>query len=117
MRSLEHRGWANAREVERLVGKLTHLFLIQRLALSIFAAVYAFAQKCGHRRARLRPSVLRELRTAIALVPLVRSDLSRPVADLLLQTDASNNGTGVVKTRDVPHRRRMHAASLGATRS
>ena len=105
VRSLEHRGWANAREVERLVGKLTHLFLIQRLALSIFAAVYAFAQKCGHRRARLWPGVLRELRTAIALVPLVRSDLSRPVADLLLQTDASNNGTGVVYTRDVPHRK------------
>ena len=104
VRSLECRGWAKAREVERLVGKLTHLFLIQRFALSTFAAVYAFAQKCGHRRARLWPSVLRELRTAVALVPLVRSDLTRPVAELLLQTDASNNGTGVVYTRDIPHR-------------
>ena len=104
VRDLERRGWAKPREIERLVGKLTHLFLLHRLALSAFAAVYAFAQKCGDRRARVWPSVLRELRTAIALVPLVRSDLSRPVAEVLVQTDASNSGTGVVYTRDVPHR-------------
>ena len=92
----------HTREVERLVGKLTHLFLIHRLALATFAAVYAFAQKCGHRRARLWPSVLRELRVAVALVPLVQSDPTRPVAELLVQTDASDNGTGVVYTREVP---------------
>ena len=94
VRNLERRGWANAREVERLVGKLTHLFLIQRFALSTFAAVYAFVQKCGDKRARLWPSVLRELRTAVALVPLVRSDLSRSVAEMLLQTDASKKRNG-----------------------
>ena len=104
VRSLERRGWAKRREVERLVGKLTHLFLIQRFALSVFAAVYAFAQKVGHKRARLWPSVLRELRAAIAVVPLVRSDLTRPVADVLVQTDASQTGGGVVYTRRVPHR-------------
>ena len=103
VRDLERRGWALPREVERVVGKLTHIFLIQRFALSTFAAVYAFAQKCGHRRARLWPSVLHELRIAIALLPLVRSDLSRPVAEVLVQTDASDNGAGVVYTRDVPH--------------
>ena len=70
VRDLERRGWARPREVERLVGKLTHLFLVHRLALATFAAVYAFAQKCGNRRARLWPSVLRELRVAIALVYL-----------------------------------------------
>ena len=59
VRNLERRGWAHPREVERLVGKLTHLFLIHRLALATFAAVYAFVQKCGNRRARVWPSVLR----------------------------------------------------------
>ena len=104
VRSLERRQWARPREVERLVGKFTHLFLLQRFALATFAAVYAFAQKVGHRRARLWPSVLRELRTALAIVPLVRSDLTRPVAEVTLQTDASAAGTGVVYTRAVPHR-------------
>ena len=104
VRDLERRGWAFPREVERVVGKLTHIFLLQRFALSTFAAVYAFAKKCGHRRARLWPSVMRELQLAVALVPLVRADLSRPVADVLVQTDASDNGQGVVYTYEVPHR-------------
>ena len=66
---LERRGWAFLREIERVVGKLTHIFWIQRFALSTFAAVYAFAQKCGNRRGRLWPSVLRELRIPLDLVP------------------------------------------------
>ena len=89
VRSFQRRGWAKPREVERLVGKFTHIFLLHRLSLSVFAAVYAFGQKVGHKRARLWPSVLRELRTAVALVLVVRSDLTRPVADVLVQTDAS----------------------------
>ena len=64
VRDLERRGWAKPREIERLVGKLTHLFLLHRLALSVFAAVYAFAVKCGNRRARVWP---RESRTLSAL--------------------------------------------------
>ena len=105
VRSLEQRGWARPRKLERLVGKLTHIFLIQRFALSVFAAVYAFGQQVGHRRARLWPSVLRELRVAVALDPLVGSDLTRSVAEVLLQSNASDNRTGVVYTREVPHRR------------
>ena len=50
-----------------MVGKFTHLFLLQRFALSTFAAVYAFAQKVGHKRARVWPSVLRELRATLAI--------------------------------------------------
>ena len=69
VRDLERRGWAFPRQVEKVLGKLTHIFLLQRFALSVFAAVYAFAKKCGHRRARLWPNVLRELRLAIALAP------------------------------------------------
>ena len=45
---LERRGWAFLREIERVVGKLTHIFLIQRFALSTCAIVHAFAQKCGN---------------------------------------------------------------------
>ena len=107
VRSLEHRGWANAREVERLVGNLTHLFLIQRLALSIFAAVYAFAQKCGHRRARLWPSVLRELRTAIALVPLARRQPPRPRPRLARIFECSGDfivGTRFLRLKEVVSR-------------
>ena len=79
VRSLERRMWAQPREVERLVGRFTHWILLHRAALSIFNAVYAFATKVGERRARLWPSVLRELQRVLAVLPLVRSDLARPL--------------------------------------
>ena len=103
VRSLERRMWAQPREVERLVGRFTHWFLLHRAALSIFNAVYAFATKVGERRARLWPSVLRELQRALAVLPLVHSDLARPAARTLIQTDACDTGGAVVYTRAVPH--------------
>jgi len=102
VRLLEVRRWAGPREVEKLTGQFTHAFLLHRPALSIFSAVYAFGRKLGHRRARLWPSVLREFRSALALLPLVRSDLSRPTSPVLIQTDASDHGGGVVYTTSVP---------------
>ena len=100
--SLERRGWAQPREIERLVGKFTNLFLLHRLALSVFSAVYAFARKAGARHARVWPSVLREVRRALTLVPVACADLGRPVADVLLQTDACDNGAATVYTSHVP---------------
>jgi integrase len=102
VRELCRRGWAQPREVERILGKFTHLYLLHRPALAVFSAVYAFARKLGHRRARLWPSVRRELRRALALLPLVRAELDRPVCPRLVQTDASSHGAGVVYTSDVP---------------
>ena len=48
--------------------------------------------------------MLAELEQALALVPLVRSNLARPVATTLLQTDASDTGAAAVYTDAVPHR-------------
>ncbi len=96
------RGWAQPREVERMVGKLTHIFLLCRLALSVFSSVYAFARQVGHVRANLWPSVRLELRVALAILPLVRADVSRPVAPILVQTDASSTGEAAVYTSAVP---------------
>ena len=65
--ALRRRGWASPREVEALVGRFTHAFLLHRPALSIFSAVYAFAEKVGNRAARVWPSVLAELQLALAI--------------------------------------------------
>ena len=48
------------------------------------------------------PSVRRELVRALALLPLVRAELDRPVCPRLVQTDASARGAGVVYTTEVP---------------
>ena len=94
--ALDRRGYAQPREVESIVSAMTHAMLLHRLSLSVFGAVYAFAQKCGSRTVRVWPSVLTELRRALAILPLVRADLGRPVSELLLQTDACETGGGVV---------------------
>ena len=99
---MERRGFARPREVERVLGKFTNLFLLHRLSLAIFSSVYAFVRKLGARTARLWPSVLRELQRALALLPLIRAELDRAVAPVLLQTDASATGFGVVYTHSIP---------------
>ena len=97
-------GWARPREVERLVGKLTHWLLLHRPALALLNAVYAFCHTDSpDRPRRLWPSVKQELSDAVAVLPLVRSDLSRPVAEQLLQTDACDTSAAVVYTDTVEH--------------
>ena len=43
--ALRRRRWARPREVEAIVGRFTHAFLLHRPAFSVFSAVYAFAEK------------------------------------------------------------------------
>ena len=101
--ALRRRSWARPREVEALVGRFTHAFLLNRPALSVFSAVYAFAEKVGDRAARVWPSVIAELQLALDILPMVRADLERPVAPLLIQTDACDEGAAAVYTYAVPH--------------
>ena len=97
-------GWARPREIESLVGKLTHWLLLHRPALALFNAVYAFCHTDSPERPRrLWPSVRQELLDAVAVMPLVRSDLSRPVSEHLIQTDACDTGAAVVYTNTVAH--------------
>ena len=61
-------GWARPREVERLVGKLTHWLLLHRPALALLNAVYAFCHTDSpDRPRRLWPSVKQELSDAVAV--------------------------------------------------
>ena len=97
-------GWARPREVERVVGKITHWLLLHRPSLALLNAVYAFCRSDSpDRPRRLWPAVREELEDVIAVMPLVRSDLSRPVAELLVQTDACDTGAAVVYTKTVGH--------------
>jgi hypothetical protein len=96
------RQWVRPREVASLVGRFTNLFLLHRPALAIFSCVYIFIQRVGNRTARLWPSVARELQLAIALLPIVRASVSRPVHPYVLQTDASPEGSAMVYSSAVP---------------
>ena len=96
------RGWTYAREIDSLIGRFTNVFLLHRFSLAIFSAAYVYIKRVGARRARLWPSVARELRLAADLLPLVQADVSRPCLPCLIQTDASPSGSGMVYSSDVP---------------
>ena len=102
-RDLLARGWAFPREVERICGQFTNVFLLHRTSLSVFSCVYIFGRRMGDRCAKLWPVAARELRLALAILPMVVADVSRPVSPTLIQVDACPKGGAVVYTKSVRH--------------
>ena len=62
------RGCASEDEISSLVGHFTFRALVRRELLATFSAAYAFSQRGGRLRRRLRVSVIRELRVAASLI-------------------------------------------------
>jgi len=82
-----------------LVGSWTWFMLIHRPLLSVFRSVYRFICCAGNETWSLWPSVVRELRTAIGLAPLLNVNLSASFFERVPAHDASEVGAGVVATR------------------
>jgi len=117
------RGEAGGRELSSLVGKWTWAMLPRRPALATFNAVYHFARKANSHKLRLWPTVKRELRVAMGLVPVLYADIKAPWAPLIVATDASEFGQGIVarpaepaeSEREVPLTRKSPATKLPHT--
>ncbi len=84
-------------QLGRIIGHVTHRFLLKRPLLSSICHCYAFMAKVGGRLVEPWPSVLQELRTIKALLPFVYADLRLPVHDTVRMYDASLSGYGVVE--------------------
>lgn len=84
-------------EMLHLLGHSTYLFLFNRPLLSIFRHLYGFASKMGSTRGKLWDSCVCECWWARNLVCLSRSDLRRSRSSLVLCSDASEDGFGVMK--------------------
>eukprot|EP00959_Pyramimonas_sp_CCMP1952_P364545 7634027-Pyramimonas_sp.AAC.1 len=63
--------------------------MLRRELLSCFRAVYALIEKNPDSPSKLRPAVLRELRWAQALLPLLECDLAKPWGPRAYARDAS----------------------------
>lgn len=105
------RGSATGNELRAVVGKWLWSMLLRRPALAVFSSAFTF---CNHvrRRAPLWHSVTRELVTALGLLPLLVARLSAPWARVVLATDASDSGLGVVSAQCEPEVCRTLAAEL-----
>ena len=90
------------REVEILVGHLTHLLTLRREMLSIFSSVYVFIRESYLRRQPLWGSVFLELRWIYALLPTITAELSLEWSPTVLCYDASPWGFGVVASDMTP---------------
>lgn len=104
-RNLASEGRGTPNSVASVVGQLTYAALACRPALSAFSAVYRFLKRYAEERFQqqvLWPSVCRELECMAALAPLLVADLRLDHAPLVVASDASLEGQGVVYARVSP---------------
>jgi hypothetical protein len=89
-------------ELESLLGRWTWACLPARPAFSVFAACYRFVHAAGPRVRWLWRSVDRELCNIVALAPLLFARLRADFVPLVVATDASEIGKGVVRKSESP---------------
>ena len=82
--------------MEVIIGHLSFCFLLRREFLSILSAVYGFARKATGMRMTLWSAVRRELRWAVAVLPLAYRKLDARWHGRVVATDASPSGLGAV---------------------
>ena len=102
-------GWATGKLLEKIVGHLTFASLLRRELLSCFQATYVYIKKCYHVHSRIWPQVVRELKWACSLLPLVCRNMAAPWSSEVLATDASHWGRGVAKLKSSVERVRAQA--------
>ena len=83
-------------QLAHVVGRWTWAMLVKRPCLSIFQAVYKFIAAGFVRPRRLWNAAVRELELAAMLAPLMWVSLDAAVADVVVTSDASSSGMGVV---------------------
>ncbi len=84
------------RQLERMLGHVTFLFLAKRELLAVFGAAYASVQRNYHRRTKLWRSVARECLTAAVLMPLAKADLRSQWDSKVFMTDAGDADSKLV---------------------
>ena len=88
------RKW-NVRTLQRLLGRWAWVVLLRRCLFSVFERVYIHANETT-RVTKPNKRARNELRLICRLAPFIRSDLKKPFSELIICSDASTKGGGVV---------------------
>eukprot|EP00732_Lithocolla_globosa_P000549 Lithocolla_globosa_v1_NODE_182_length_5436_cov_23.147742.p1 type:complete len:485 gc:universal NODE_182_length_5436_cov_23.147742:1934-3388(+) len=88
-------GKASPENLQKLTGRWISCLLLTRPILSVLARSFAFGQQQGRKIRVLPEKVKQELSVLIKLAPMLRVDLTMPLADSILASDASSTGGGV----------------------
>ena len=97
VQALLARGIASGEQLSRVIGHYTFAALLKRAALSVLHLSYAFMQRHWDHPAHLWPGVVRELRWAVGMLPLLEQRLDAPWLGEILCTDTSEEGRGVLR--------------------
>lgn len=91
--------------LSHVLGRWTWVMMLCRPTLAVFQHVYRFVQVAKGKRFHVWPSVRRELRMILSLLPLLTASLDRHHFQRVLASDASSLAAGVVSTSldDVQH--------------
>ena len=108
------RGHATGREMSQLLGSWAWIMLLFRPSLSVFRAVYRFANVAQSRRFSLWNSARYELETALRILPLLSSNLRSHFFSRCAAVDASSLAQGVTMALISPSdsMQMQHASSL-----
>ena len=87
--------------LERLLGKWAWTILLKRGLFSVLEKVYWAVEGAREEDQKIKPSraMRNELRLLCRLHMFIRADLRKPFSEVVMCTDASNHGGGVVYTR------------------
>ena len=94
-RWLTRRPRTKGSDIERFMGHVTHVCLLRREMLSIFRHTYRFIQESYDTSVRLWPSVAAEIQWFVALLPLCKARLNRPLHSTVTASDACHTGYAV----------------------
>jgi hypothetical protein len=89
-------GECTGHELSHIIGRWIWAMLLRRPAMAIFSAVYRFIECARSSRYTLWPSVRRELSVAARLAPLLFTSIRSDWAPVIVASDASEFGAGVV---------------------
>ena len=96
IRSIVRHGKCSGRELERVVGHMSFISLINRPSLSVFNAVYSFISRHYNQYVPIWTSVRRELEIWDGISPLLWYDMSAQISTDVTMSDACETGGGVV---------------------
>ena len=87
-----------SKQLEKLVGHFTSIALLRGESLAVLRAVCSFCHANYRRPKTLWPAVRRELRWMRRLLPLLATDVTKPISLPIVAMDASPCGAGVCTT-------------------
>ena len=96
--SLLRAEFVTGNQLAHVVGRWTWVMMLRRPSLAILQHVYGYCRAAQTRRFTLWPSVRRELRMLLAVLPLLHARLQAGFFHRAIASDASELAAGVVST-------------------